>query len=89
MEPKALAGVPVNSSSSGSAPDNTNFSIPSKTPKPTPRKLFFPQTEVPQKHELESNPLLMQNLMMARRKSMQFAPKIGSPLRRFAAITTE
>lgn len=89
MEPKTLTGTPVNSCGSGS--DNIiDYSAPPKTPKLASKKLFFPQTEQPRGHdEVDYNPLLTQNLLMARRKTMQFAPKIGSPLRRFAALTIE
>lgn len=87
MESKTLTGTPVNSYGSGS--DNIiDYSAPPKTPKLASKKLFFPQTA--RGHdEVDYNPLLTQNLLMARRKTMQFAPKIGSPLRRFAALTIE
>lgn len=87
MEPKTLAGIPTSSSPSSS--DNINLSATPKTPKLVTKRLFFPQTEQLRGREVDSNPLLTQNLLMARRKSMQFAPKIGSPLRRFAALTIE
>lgn len=88
MEPKALTGIPANNYSLGF--DGTiDYSAPPKTPKLASKKLFFPQTEPLRGHEADCNPLLTQNLLMARRKSMKFAPKIGSPLRRFAALTIE
>lgn len=86
MEPKTLAGVPPVGSSSDNA---INFFSAPKTPKLASKKLFFPQTEQYHARGVDCNPLLTQNLLMARRKSMQFAPKIGSPLRRFAALTIE
>lgn len=90
MEPKTLTGMSANNYCSSSISDNTAISsAPPKTPKLVSKRLFFPQTEQLRKQEVDSNPLLMQNLLMARRKSTQFAPKVGSPLRRFAALTIE
>lgn len=85
MEPKTLAGVPL---VGGCGSSSDNASAP-KTPKLASKNLFFPQTEQCHVRGVDCNPLLTQNLLMARRKSMQFAPKIGSPLRRFAALTIE
>ncbi|KAH8152376.1 uncharacterized protein LAJ45_03216 [Morchella importuna] len=83
MEPKALSMTP-----GGSSSDSAN-SLTSKTPKAMPRKIVFPQTELPNRIADETNPVLMHNLLLARRKSMQFAPKIGSPLRRFTQISMD
>lgn len=48
------------------APKSNAFSLSSRVP---------PQTE-------PKNPFLAKNLLIARRKSMQFLPKVGSPLSR-------
>ncbi|KAI5844519.1 hypothetical protein DFP73DRAFT_526899 [Morchella snyderi] len=83
MEPKALPMTPGDSSS-----DSAN-NLKTKTPKAMPRKIVFPQTEHPNRIADETNQVLMHNLLLARRKSMQFAPKIGSPLRRFTQISMD
>lgn len=87
MEPKSVTPMPVSNYHPISTSDKSTG--PPKTPKSTSRKFLFPQTELPHKREAESNPLLVQNILMARRKSMQFAPKTGSPLRRFAVFTID
>ncbi|CUS12467.1 unnamed protein product [Tuber aestivum] len=52
-----------------------------KTPQPPKDNIFSPSSRVPAQTE-PKNPFLAKNLLIARRKSMQFLPKVGSPLSR-------
>jgi hypothetical protein len=57
----------------------------SKSPPKTPARIFPGQTAqtVPPKFDLSlamTNPVILERIRAARRKSMQFAPKVGSPL---------
>ncbi|PWW73067.1 hypothetical protein C7212DRAFT_366148 [Tuber magnatum] len=52
-----------------------------KTPQPPKGNAFSLSSRVPAQTE-PKNPFLAKNLLIARRKSMQFLPKVGSPLSR-------
>ncbi|KAF8471668.1 hypothetical protein BDZ91DRAFT_469624 [Kalaharituber pfeilii] len=91
MEPKALAQPPPRMTPAGSSAPRqfqvaVNGTPPAPVPSLQPAQLPLPSTPVPNRLGFyvtgapDQSPQLMEKLMLARRKSLKFAPKVGSPL---------